>query len=117
VVAEQPQPAVDVHLDVAAPIINTDSERLRTVLVNLLSNARQAVAAKNGDGTGLPVVLTTARAGDRRVSIVVEDQGVGIPTEDLPRIFDPYFTTRRGGTGIGLPIVKNIIDGLGGTLS
>jgi signal transduction histidine kinase len=117
VVAEQPHPPVDVHLDAAAPSITTDSERVRTVLVNLLSNARQAVAAKNGDGRGAPVVLTTARAGDRRISIVVEDQGVGIPKEDLPRIFDPYFTTRRGGTGIGLPIVKNIIDGLGGTLN
>lgn len=117
VVAAHPNPPVDMHLDGAVPSINTDSERLRTVLVNLLTNARQAVAAKNGETTAAPVVLRTARAGDRRVAIVVEDQGVGIPGEDLPRIFDPYFTTRRGGTGIGLPIVKNIIDGLGGTLS
>lgn len=117
VVAEHPQPRVNVHLDGAVPSIHTDSERLRTVLVNLLSNAREAVAARNGDSSGAPVLLTTARTGDRRVSIVVEDQGVGIPRENLPRIFDPYFTTRRGGTGIGLPIVKNIIDGLGGTLS
>lgn len=117
VVAEQPHPPVNVRLDGAVPNINTDSERLRTVLVNLLTNARQAVAAKNGDRPGAPVVLTTTRAGDRRVSIVVEDQGVGIPRDDLPHIFDPYFTTRRGGTGIGLPIVKNIVDGLGGTLS
>jgi signal transduction histidine kinase len=117
VVAEQPDPPVDVHLDAAVPTIHTDGERLRTVLVNLLTNARQAVTAKNGDGNGTPVLLKTTRAGDRRVSIVVEDHGVGIASEDLPRIFDPYFTTRRGGTGIGLPIVKNIIDGLGGTLS
>ena len=117
VVAEHPNPPVALRLDGAAPTITTDSERLRTVLVNLLTNARQAVAARNGAGVVAPVVLATARAGDRRVSIVVEDQGVGIPKEDLPRIFDPYFTTRRGGTGIGLPIVKNIIDGLGGTLN
>jgi signal transduction histidine kinase len=117
VVAAHPNPPVDVRLDGAVPNINTDSERLRTVLVNLLTNAREAVAAKNGDTASVPVLLRTARAGDHRVAIVVEDQGVGIPKEDLPRIFDPYFTTRRGGTGIGLPIVKNIIDGLGGTLS
>jgi signal transduction histidine kinase len=117
VVAEHPYPEVDVYLASAMPTINTDSERLRTVLVNLLTNARHAVTAKNGDGGGAPVMLTTARAGERRVSIVVEDQGVGISKEDLPHIFDPYFTTRRGGTGIGLPIVKNIVDGLGGTLS
>jgi signal transduction histidine kinase len=117
VVADEPNPPVDVRLDAAAPVINTDGERLRTVLVNLLTNARQAVVARNGDGTAAPVKLTTARAGERRVAIVVEDHGVGIASEDLPRIFDPYFTTRRGGTGIGLPIVKNIIDGLGGTLN
>ena len=39
------------------------------------------------------------------------------PTDDLPRIFDPYFTTRRGGTGLGLPIARNIVEGLGGTIT
>jgi signal transduction histidine kinase len=47
----------------------------------------------------------------------IADRGVGIPPEDLPRVFDPYFTTKRGGTGLGLPIAKNIIDALGGTIS
>jgi signal transduction histidine kinase len=51
------------------------------------------------------------------VAIEVRDRGAGIATEDLPRIFDPYFTTRRAGTGLGLPIAKNIIDGLGGTIT
>ena len=36
---------------------------------------------------------------------------------DLPRVFDPYFTTKRGGTGLGLPIAKNIVEGLGGTIT
>ena len=43
--------------------------------------------------------------------------GVGITPENMARIFDPYFTTRRAGTGLGLPIAKNIIEGLGGALS
>ena len=43
------------------------------------------------------------------------DRGTGISPEDMPHIFDPYFTTRRSGTGLGLPIAKNIIEGLGGT--
>jgi signal transduction histidine kinase len=50
------------------------------------------------------------------VSIAIADAGTGIAPEDLPRIFDPYFTTRRAGTGLGLPIARNIIDGLGGTI-
>ena len=45
------------------------------------------------------------------------DRGVGIASEDLPHIFDPYYTTRRAGTGLGLPIAKYIIDGMGGRIS
>jgi signal transduction histidine kinase len=42
---------------------------------------------------------------------------VGIEAENLPRIWEPYFTTRRGGTGLGLAIVRNVIDGLGGSIA
>jgi len=119
--AAQPDPPVAVQLDPTAPPIHTDGERLRTVLVNLLTNAQHALTGQQQGApapvNGAPVVLTTSRVGERRVAIAIEDHGVGIPTEDLPRIFDPYFTTRRAGTGLGLPIVKNIIDGLGGTLT
>jgi signal transduction histidine kinase len=63
-----------------------------------------------------PVSVTTRAAG-ARVTIVIRDTGAGIVAEDLSRIFDPYFTTKRGGTGLGLPIAKNIVEGLGGTLT
>ena len=49
--------------------------------------------------------------------VSIQDRGVGIAPEDMARIFDPYFTTRRAGTGLGLPISKNIIEGMGGTLA
>ena len=62
------------------------------------------------------VVLRTAWQ-ESRVVISVSDRGVGIPPEDLPHVFDPYYTTRRSGTGLGLPIAKNIVEGLGGTIS
>jgi len=52
-----------------------------------------------------------------RVRIVIADRGVGITPADLPHVFDPYFTTKRGGTGLGLPIAKNIVEGLSGTLT
>ena len=108
---------IHLDLDPTLPMAVTDAERLRTALVNILTNARHAVeaAARNDHGPG--VVLTTRRRGTDRLTIVVRDRGVGIAAEDMPHIFDPYFTTRRAGTGLGLPISKNIIEGLGGTLS
>ena len=55
--------------------------------------------------------------GPDRVTIDVRDRGTGIAAEDLARVFDPYFTTRRTGTGLGLAISRNIIEGLGGTIN
>ncbi len=57
------------------------------------------------------------RLGAERVAIEVRDRGIGIAAEDLPRVFDPYFTTRRTGTGLGLAISRHIIEGLGGTIA
>lgn len=121
--AGEPDPAVTVDLDPNLPALETDGERLRTALVNLLANARQAVQARNGHGTAdggsspsESVALLTRRLGQRRVVIIVRDAGIGIAQEDLARVFDPYFTTRRAGTGLGLPIAKNIVEGLGGTI-
>jgi signal transduction histidine kinase len=115
---------VRLELDPDIPPFVTDAERLRTVLVNILANARHAVQAvaadrQSGGVTVLDepaVVLRTSRV-ESRVVISVSDHGVGISAEDLPHVFDPYYTTRRSGTGLGLPIAKNIVEGLGGTIA
>lgn len=111
--------ADDVPIEVratAAPIV-TDAERVRAVLVNVLTNAQQAVRTKGPVGAALPPVIVTATAepGHRR-RVAVEDRGTGIAAEDLSRIFDPFFTTRSSGSGLGLAIAKNLVEGLGGTL-
>lgn len=107
--------AVALDLDPQIPPVVTDSERLRIALVNILANARHAVEAT--DPADAPAVtVSTCRRGDR-VVVTVRDRGPGIAPEDMAHIFDPYFTTRRAGTGLGLPISKNIIEGLGGTLA
>jgi len=62
-------------------------------------------------------VRLAAQVRDDAAVITVSDRGVGIDAADLPRVLDPYFTTKRGGTGLGLPIAKNIVEGLGGTLT
>lgn len=104
---------VAMSLAPALPALVTDSERLRTVLVNLLTNADHAIAGRPDAG----VTLITQPIGERRVAVTICDTGKGIAEDDLPRIFDPYFTTRRAGTGLGLAIAKNIVEGLGGAIS
>ena len=116
---------VQLDLDPAAVPVLTDAERLRTALVNVLTNARHAVraaapAARSAGRVAVAEMATVrvkTRFANGGVMVAVQDRGTGIPQEDLARIFDPYFTTRRAGTGLGLPITKNIIEGLGGTIS
>ena len=64
-----------------------------------------------------PIRLETARLDSERVTITVRDRGTGITAENLAHVFDPYFTTRRTGTGIGLAISRNIVEGLGGRIT
>jgi signal transduction histidine kinase len=130
-------PAVHVRLDATLPAVVIDAERLRLALVNMIVNARHAVigrdesAAAGSKGPGLQLLdpphvladppealvsVTTRRTADR-ATIVIADRGAGIEPANLARVFDPYFTTKRGGTGLGLPIAKNIVEGLGGTIS
>jgi signal transduction histidine kinase len=104
---------VAMSLAPSLPELVTDSERLRTVLVNLLTNADHAIEGR----AAAHVTLITQKTGDRRVAVTIRDTGKGIAEDDLPRIFDPYFTTRRAGTGLGLAIAKNIVEGLGGSIS
>lgn len=103
---------VTLELAPALPQITTDGERLRTVLVNLMTNAQNAIE----DRPNARVMVITQALADRRVGITVRDNGKGIAEDDLSRIFDPYFTTRRAGTGLGLAIAKNIIDAMGGSI-
>ena len=110
--------AVRLGLDPRIPPITTDAERLRQVLVNVLSNAAQAVDARPAAAANEPPIrVETHRLDGSHVVVTVRDRGVGIAPEHLPRVFDPYFTTRRTGTGIGLAISRNIIEGLGGRIT
>ncbi len=112
-------PLVVFHLDPSLPSVLTDAERLRTVLVNVLNNARESVRARPAPSNGGPpaVEMSTEHASPERAVIRVADRGLGIAEEDLLHIFEPYFTTKRTGTGLGLAIAKNIVEALGGVVS
>jgi signal transduction histidine kinase len=117
-------PPIQVDVPREPLVASTDAERLRTALVNVLSNARQAVEARDraepgwAQGNGhRDVRLTLERLNAGHVRLRVTDHGTGIRPDDLPHVFEPYFTTRRTGTGLGLPIARNIVEGLGGTIA
>jgi signal transduction histidine kinase len=91
------------------PTLVVDPQQLKQALINLLLNAIQATPPGGS-------VQVTAAAETEALRIVVIDSGSGIAPDMLERIFDPYFTTRPQGTGLGLPIALRIIQAHGGTL-
>jgi signal transduction histidine kinase len=101
------------------PRVRADSSRLRQVVLNLVSNAQHSLKAKHAEGKLLRISARgVRREGHSFVRIEFYDNGVGIRTEDLEKVFDPFFTTRRdaGGTGLGLSISFGIIRDHGGTI-
>jgi two-component system sensor histidine kinase HydH len=101
---------VEERIEPDLPPVLGSRGRLKQALLNLLVNARQAMP-KGGQ-----VTLRVERDGDGRVAIRVADTGVGIPPENMERIFEPYFTTKENGTGLGLPVTRRIVEEHGGTL-
>jgi signal transduction histidine kinase len=94
--------------------VNGDAGRLEQVLLNLLLNAARAM-----DGHGRITITgsrTTDTAGARWIELAVEDEGTGIATADLDRLFDPFFSA-SGGTGLGLSVSYGIVKAHGGTLT
>jgi len=107
---------VKIHKDIAPglPAVWADANQLQQVLVNLVTNARQAMADVEGQRR---LQISVQRADPDRVRIQVEDTGAGIPADILPKVFDPFVTTKRDGTGLGLSISYGIIREHGGALS
>ncbi len=93
------------------PHVDVDPDQIKRAVLNLVDNAVEAVG-----GTGQVLVETTWLPESRRVRIVVADDGPGIPAEDKERLFLPYFSTKANGTGLGLPIVHQIVTDHGGTI-
>jgi len=96
--------------------VHVDRGELRRVLINLVSNALEAMG-RGGELSARIRRLPSARAGTPgRVEISVLDTGVGISTEVRKRLFEPYFTTRSGGTGLGLAIARRLVEEMAGEI-
>jgi len=87
------------------PKITCDKEWLKHAFFNLLINSKQAMS--NG---GVISIITNYNSQDQTVEIIIRDTGKGIPKEQIPNIFNPYFTTKAKGTGLGISILHRIIS-------
>jgi two-component system nitrogen regulation sensor histidine kinase NtrY len=118
---EAGQPGVRIVADLpGGPTLGDyDSAMIGQALTNLIKNAGEAIESlqEKGAPEGFrPEIRVTLLAEDGPARITIADNGIGLP-EDRARLFEPYVTTRAKGTGLGLPIVKKIIEEHGGTLS
>jgi nitrogen fixation/metabolism regulation signal transduction histidine kinase len=105
---------IEVETEYAAnlPQALADADQLRRVIGNMVKNAVEAM-----EGKGRLKISTRAVDGEAMVRVTISDTGRGIPDDMKERIFDPYFTTKKGGTGLGLAMAYRIIQDHGGKIS
>ncbi len=113
----------DVHIDADLPqqpiMADVDATMLNQALTNLIKNAGEAIVTLKEKGAPdnlQPQIKVAVTNDDAGTVITIADNGIGLP-EDRARLFEPYVTTRDEGTGLGLPIVKKIIEEHGGALT
>jgi two-component system NtrC family sensor kinase len=93
------------------PLIKVDAGQLRQAIVNIMLNGFEAMQS----GGSLRVRCGPTRDG-KAIELLCQDSGVGIPPDRLAKIFDPFFSTKEMGTGLGLSVVYGIIERHGGTI-
>ena len=99
------------ELDPALPATSADRVQLQQVLMNLMLNGIEAMKEESGE-----LNVTSMRTEDGALLVAVSDSGIGLPEAGPDRIFDAFFTTKPGGTGMGLSISRRIIESHGGRL-
>jgi two-component system nitrogen regulation sensor histidine kinase NtrY len=100
-------PLVDIRLeaDAGIPDVPLDREQIQRVLINLIDNALAAIPESDGKIN----IRTSFNRRLRVVRLEVADNGPGVPQEDKERLFEPYFSTKKTGTGLGLTIARSLI--------
>jgi len=93
------------------PVMMLDQIKIRQMMINLLKNAWEAVPVPGGK------ITVSAYSKNHGIAIDIQDNGCGISPEDQAIIFQPFFTTKESGTGLGLPVVKQIVEAHHGSIS
>ncbi len=105
--------AVETSFSTALPPLRADRVQIQQVLVNLLNNAMEAMQTVPAN---MRRITIQTLLGDGSVEVVVSDCGVGLPPASETKIFEPYVTTKPQGLGMGLSIVRTIVEAHGGRL-
>jgi len=108
VLAKAEQDSIEVHRQYEVlPKLSLDPELIKTCILNVILNAFQAMP----DGGKLSI---STKAADSKVSLIIEDTGTGVSKENLPKIFDPFFSTKDRGLGLGLAMTRRVVEEHGG---
>ncbi|MFQ5953814.1 MAG: sensor histidine kinase [Kiloniellales bacterium] len=106
--------AITLNLGDPLPLVMADPVQIQQVVLNLAHNGMEAMRQVGPAQRHL--TIGTSASGDGVIEVAVHDNGQGIPAEDLDRVFNPFFTTKTGGLGMGLSISRSIIEAHGGRL-
>jgi PAS domain S-box-containing protein len=105
---------LELELDAELPSVEVDPVQIQQVILNLAKNAIEAMTNSAGDRV---LEISTQRPGDDEILVQVKDSGPGIAQEFVASIFEPFFSTKKNGTGIGLAICRSIVEAHSGRIS
>ncbi|RDE19571.1 HAMP domain-containing protein [Motiliproteus coralliicola] len=110
--------SIRLRLDLRADMtVKGNPQQLQQVLINLIVNAVNAIQVQLKDSPGAGEICIRSRNRGEGVLLLIRDNGCGIDSEILPRIFDPFFTRSQGGTGLGLSVSYGILERVGGEIN
>ncbi len=106
----------DLNLNADSPVVRSDRVQLHQVILNLCLNAIDAIKAKKNQGN--VTIKTEMKTINQKpfIHLLIEDDGIGMDQETQKFLYDPFFTTKEGGTGLGLAVVFGVIKELGGQI-